>query len=69
MPGALPAIHMQDLAGHKPGVFQVVNRLGNITHRPHMPPAIGLMSWQRGQFWRAAGGCKGGALHFMSDAV
>ena len=42
MPGALPTIHMQNLAGHEPGVFQVDNRLDDITHLAHMPYRVQL---------------------------
>ena len=42
MTGALPAIDMQDLAGHKPGVLQVNDRLGNVTHFAHVPNRVQL---------------------------
>jgi len=50
VPGALPAVHMQDLTGDKPRALQVGDRLGDITHFAHTPHRVQLPQCSVGVF-------------------
>lgn len=50
MTRALPTVDMQNLAGDKPSALQIDDRLGDVTHLPHMPDRMQLPERRVGFF-------------------